>query len=138
MPIDNKEVMEYEAPFQELYFTHAKILDLARHLDDQSDEGQHLRVLINVLNELFAEIGPRTAQLYADKMITCVDLWTIFPKGMLVYARINDQDRIFEVVRMRPSLSLFRNADGHWTMKCRYVQFRWDKIRIDHYETEDT
>lgn len=49
-------------------------------MDDDSDEGQHLKMLINVVNELFMEIAPITAQLYADGMITCGYLWTIFPK----------------------------------------------------------
>lgn len=118
MPIANKEVLGYRAPFKELYFMHPKILDLARQVENDSDEGQHLNVLINVLNEVFGEIGPEIAQLHADKTITCVHLWTLFPKGILVYARINDQDRIFEVVSV-----VHYSGCHHWTMRLRYVQF---------------
>lgn len=40
---------------------------------------------------------------------------------MLVWARVNDQDRIFEIVKMRRVFSY--EHDGHWLMICLYVQF---------------
>lgn len=54
MSVHSKDVVVYQAPFKELYFTHTKILDLARRKDHDSNEGQRLEVLVNVMNELFA------------------------------------------------------------------------------------
>jgi len=124
MPVGDKVTVFYRAPFAELYFSHAKIMDLAQSKGHSSSEGQHLEVLIDVMNEIFAESGPQAARLHADKMVTCTSLWTIFPKGMLVWARINDQDRIFEVVEMQEGIHIHQGShNGHWTMTCRYLQF---------------
>lgn len=50
------------------------------------------------MDELFHEMSPTVAQLHSDKLITCKHLWTLFPKGILVYSRISGEDCILELV----------------------------------------
>lgn len=91
------ETIKLYPPFKQLYFAHARILDIAKRQEADTQEREHMQVLVDVLEEIFAEAIPEIAALHAEEKITSKYLWTIFPKHIVAYSKINDQDRLLEV-----------------------------------------
>lgn len=98
-PADKSKVT-IKRPFKELYFAYPSILDLAQRRDSHTDLGSHLRVLLNVTDELLSEMSQAIAALHAMKEISYEYLWTIFPKDIIVYSRVDGQDRLYQVVEI--------------------------------------
>ncbi|KAL8726958.1 MAG: hypothetical protein Q9166_006379 [cf. Caloplaca sp. 2 TL-2023] len=85
-------------PFRELYFARSKILRLVQQHEPGSEERTHLDICGQTLDELFADVSKEVTQLNAKEMTTCKWLWTLFPKDMILYSRVDNQDRLYQVI----------------------------------------
>ncbi|KAI4114520.1 MAG: hypothetical protein LQ338_007997, partial [Usnochroma carphineum] len=80
-----RQGLHMSRPFKQLYSAHSKILGLVQQYEPGSVERTHLDILSQTLDELFADLSEKLTHLNAEKRITCVHLWTLFPKGIIVY-----------------------------------------------------
>ena len=118
MVIPDNNLIAFHPPFQELYFAHTKIFDLAKR--SEVEERQHLDLLIRIMEELFEEIMPRVAQLHATKRITFSLIWTILPKDILLYSHVDGQDRIYQLNKATLTTD---SVYPLWHLQVRYIQF---------------
>ena len=84
-------------PFKELYFAYPSILALTQRHDADTDVGSLLNVLLKVMNELLSDMTEAIFKLQTRKEISYEYLWTLFPKDIIVYSRVDDQDRLYQV-----------------------------------------
>jgi hypothetical protein len=106
------ETIKISQPFKELYFAHRGILGILKKQEPGTKEEEHIQVLVDVLEEIFAEMMPEVSSLHTEKKISFKYLWTIFPKNIIVYSNQDGQDRLYEVVTMLET-----------SVECRYVEF---------------
>ena len=87
-------------PFHELFFAHSKIVDATHNLEAGSEffTAQHLDLLVKLMDELFATTIMELGGLLAKKIISFEYVWTLFPRGIMVYSKVDGQDRIFQVL----------------------------------------
>ncbi len=122
----NTEAIKIVRPFKELYFSHSKITDILKNQTDGTKEQEHMKVLVDVMDEIFSEVIPEVSSLHAEKKITQKYLWTLFPKGITVYSRgEGGEDILFEVVSAINNLITCRFIDTDGTT------FGWREKRID-------
>ena len=112
-PADKSKVT-INHPFKELYFTYPSISALVQQQQPHTDLEVHLNVLLKVMDELLSEMSQAISALHTEKEISHEYLWTIFPKDIIVYSRVDGQDRLFQVVEI---------SDSNCLVACRYVQF---------------
>ena len=112
-PADKSNVT-INSPFKELYFAYPSISALAQRQHPHTDLGSHLNVLLKVMDELLSEMSQAISQLQTRKEISHEYLWTLFPKDIIVYSRVDDQDRLYQVTKI-----------GRYpgSVACQFVQF---------------
>ena len=112
-PADKSKV-RINTPFKELYFAYPSISDLAQRQHPHTDLESHLNVLLKVMDELLSDMSQAISALHTKKVISYEYLWTIFPKDIIVYSRVDDQDRLYQVVEI-----------NRWSgiVACQYVRF---------------
>ena len=125
--IANDAKLELRPPFSELYFSHAQIKDKADKASPGSDERSHLALLVQVMDELFKDLLPCVTSLHSMKYISFNLCWTLFPKGILVYRKENNTDRLYRVVSTRTTQYNFR-------MTVEYVQFNGSYFGVTQRE----
>ena len=121
--IPDERKITFKSPFQDLYFAYNKIVDLSRI--SGYEERRHLELLVQVMEELFEEILPKVEQLRTKQMISFSLLWTLLPKDILLYSRVDDEDRLYQFVEA--SLS---SCGTLWTLLVRYVTFNGIRFGI--------
>lgn len=119
MPGEGKEKITIYAPFKVLFFSYYTIRDMYESFATGTNEKIHFEILINVMDEIFCQHAPKIFDLQSKLLVNCVYIWTFFPKGMLVYNRINGADALYELVDMR--LSTLRSPC--WEFECRSIGF---------------
>ena len=112
-PADKSKV-RINRPFKELYFAYPSISALAQRQHPHTDLENHLNVLLKVMDELLSEMSQTIFALQTKKQISYEYLWTIFPKDIIVYSRVDGQDRLYQVVE----ISRYSGS-----VACQYVQF---------------
>lgn len=96
-PADKSKV-KITSPFKELYFAYPSISALAHRRDLHADLKSQLNVLLKVMDELLSDMFLAISALHAKKNISFEYLWTLFPKDIIVYSRVDDHDRLYQVV----------------------------------------
>lgn len=112
-PADKSKV-RINRPFKELYFAYPSISALAQRQHPHTDLENHLNVLLKVTDELLSEMSQAIFTLQTKKQISYEYLWTIFPKDIIVYSRVDGQDRLYQVVK---------NTLYSGLVACQYVRF---------------
>ena len=122
MPPEKKDKIRINAPFEELFFAHTRILDIAKAQEANTEKERHLNVLVKLMDELFTELSPMVAEQYAQEIVTCGTIWTMFPKGMIAYSQHDNQDRLYQVTgtHFKPGKVPLH---GFWYIECQFVQF---------------
>jgi hypothetical protein len=118
MPGEGKGKITIFAPFKVLFFTYSRLTDLYKKFDQGSNESVHFKLLIDVMDELFHEDSARITDLHAKKLIDCGNLWTIFPKGILLYSKTHGEDALYEYIDIKLCPDTKRLL-----IKCRLVGF---------------
>ena len=98
-PAEKSNVM-INRPFKELYFAYPSISALAQRQNPHTDLGSHLNVLLKVMDELLSEMSQTILELQTRKEISHEYLWALFPKDIIVYSRVDDQDRLYQVTQI--------------------------------------
>ena len=117
----DKETMRFYHPFKELYFAYTRILEVADEQNPRTEAGAQMAVFVQVLKDLLGERFAKVATLQSMNQISYEYVWTIFPKDIIVYSRVDDFDRLFQVVDSNWS-------DSYWQINCRFVQFNGVKF----------
>ena len=114
----DKESIKMYPPYHELFFAHSKIVDATHHLVAESEllTAQHLDQLVKLMDELFGTTIMELGGLLVKKIISFEYVWTLFPRGIMVYSNVDGQDRIFQVLNTESVL-------GGMAVDCRSVQF---------------
>lgn len=112
LTIDEKQTFTVLSPFKNLFFSHSKILQLYESHEEGSEERTNLRLLVEVMKELFRDLSPKVEESHAKGLIDHNHLWTLFPSGILVYMNETGQDQAYEVLDF-----------SEWVLRCRYVSF---------------
>lgn len=112
-PADKSKV-KIMSPFKELYFAYPSISALAHQQHLHADLKSQLSVLLKIMDELLSDMSLAISALQTKKKISYEYLWTIFPKDIIVYSRVDDQDRLYQVVE---------NSRYTGLVLCQYVQF---------------
>ncbi|KAK8009477.1 hypothetical protein PG991_012028 [Apiospora marii] len=112
------------APFKSLFFGYSRIRDIFGQLEDGGEEKQHMKLLVDCMDGLFREMGPKMKDLQSKGMIDAVNIWALFPKGAIVYSRHGGHDRALEVVKFQD-----------WRLECRSLAFDgsifgWESVEI--------
>ncbi|KAK8094925.1 hypothetical protein PG997_001610 [Apiospora hydei] len=74
------DAMTVHAPFQALFFGQARISDRFKQLEEGCEEKQHLKLLVDVMKDLFTDLAPR---------------------GQIVYSRHLGHDQAFQVQQLK-------------------------------------
>ncbi|KAK8038642.1 hypothetical protein PG993_007053 [Apiospora rasikravindrae] len=106
------DAMTLHAPFQALYFGQARISDRFARLEEGCDDKQHLKLLIDVMKDLFVDLAPRVNDLLGKGKIDAAHLWVLFPKGQIVHSRHLGHVQAFQVRSLKD-----------WNLYCRYVAY---------------
>ena len=122
----DKETMRFYHPFMELYFAYTRILEVADEQTPQTEASTQLQVFVQVLKDLLGERFAKVATLQSMNQISYEYIWAIFPKDIIVYSRVDDSDRLFQVVNVNWSAS-------YWQIDCRFVQFNGVKFGMLSY-----
>ena len=123
----DKETMRFYHPFKELYFAYTRILELADEQNPQTEASTQMEVFVQVLKDLLGERFAKVATLQSMNQISYDYIWAIFPKDIIVYSRVNDSDRLFQVVNIDWSASSMQ-------INCRFVQFNGVKFGMLSYK----
>ena len=117
----DKETVRFYHPFTELYFAYTRILELANEQNPQTEAGAQMEVFVQALKDLLGERFAKVATLRSMNQISYDYIWAIFPKDIIVYSRVDDIDRLFQVVNINWSVSSMQ-------INCRFVQFNGVKF----------
>ena len=116
--------IKFKAPFRDLYFAHAKILRLAQRHAPESMEGRHLKVLVDTMEKLFQTTSREVDDLLRRNTISYKYIWALFPKDLIVYSRVNDHDRLYQVVDVEESIPAKDSTSSpSWRIECRFLRF---------------
>ncbi|KAK7921610.1 Vacuolar protein sorting-associated protein 4B [Apiospora marii] len=118
------DAMVVGAPFKSLFFGYSRIRDIFGQLEDGGEEKQHMKLLVDCMDGLFREMGPKMKDLQSKGMIDAANIWALFPKGAIVYSRHGGHDRALEVVKLQD-----------WRLECRSLAFDgsifgWESVEI--------
>jgi len=120
-----KDKIKFESPFRDLYFAHSKIVQLLQKYRTESNERQHLEVLVKVMDGLFSKMSSEVKGFLERKTISFKYIWTLFPKNIIVYHRDGNTDRLYQVVNLEyhpPPIDKVKTL-AYWLVKCRYFIF---------------
>lgn len=105
------------APFKELFFSHHAIMDRVHQEEPGTELRENLDLMLKVINELLTVSSQTIGALQTKGQITWEYLWAIYPKDIIVYSRIRDQDRFYQVTQTRKDPNL------RWHIDCKFVCF---------------
>lgn len=79
------ETIKISQPFKELYFAHSRILDILKRQEPGTKEKEHMQVLVDVLEEIFAEVIPEVSSLFAEKKSPPTIFGQFSPRTLLYF-----------------------------------------------------
>lgn len=122
--LEATETAKFEEPFKPLFFCHDKIMAVYRDTQTESVLKQHLRLLVQVMGELFGSFMAQLKNLRASELISYKLAWTYFPMGCVVYSGAQDCTRVCRVTDT--------NYQGHpfnrMAINCEQLSFDGDKF----------
>jgi hypothetical protein len=121
--LSDNQTAKFQAPFHALYFAHDKIVQLLQESSILGETRTHLEMLTKLMDEMFANTSEVVSGLLEKRLIRFDLLWTIFPRGIMVYSYINEHDRLYEVISCTFLRGTFQDQTPKWCIRCRYVQF---------------
>jgi len=140
--------ISFVPPFKILYFSYESIVEKESGLDEGSVEKEHLSLLIDLLDQTLEETKNEVAPLIAEGLMSFKHLWTLFPKGTIVYSKVDGQDRLFKVVeadycsvdhgnylRINGRFVRFDGVDFGWAQQALYVDSYKGNARITSLDT---
>lgn len=94
---------EFLHPFQQLYFAYDKLMRLWENHHHSSAEFKLLKILEETMGSLFADLSATVALFRSKGSTNYACLWTLFPKGMVVYKKLWDgSEQLYRVSSTEP------------------------------------
>lgn len=84
-----------DAPYRVLYHYRTELQDAAKDFEDGSEASEHVKVLLDFIDEKFEDTISESANLQEQGLMSYQHLWTIFKPGMTIYAPVFGQPRAF-------------------------------------------
>jgi hypothetical protein len=130
--LEASETAHFEEPFKPLFFSYDKIVSLSQSTYP-GITSQHLKLLVNVLNEIFGELMHTLANLKKSRLISYRLAWTHFPRGAVVYSSNPDCARVCRVVST--SYNTDAQAGNRMILNCEEIAFdgeafSWRPVRL--------
>lgn len=116
----NLEKLTFSAPFHEIFYRWTEFVD-ARPSNDKKIKlaREHFDLLWQVVG---AQISPhleRASGLIKSNVISFEYFWTLFEPDTEIYARLNGQDRLYQLIKSH--YGLLPNSQPAYILTCRYV-----------------
>ena len=87
MNLDVNELATFNYPFRELWFCWEEISDAYKKaVEAQEAEGMKLGLLLEVMNNAFAELKVKWKHMKSSGLVDFKTVWTLFPRGSTVYS----------------------------------------------------
>lgn len=96
--LESSETAKFQEPFKPLFFSYQKILSSYKNEKDGGLLKIHLRLLMQVLDEVFATTFSKLANMRKSELISFKLAWTFFPRNCVVYSRAQDCTRVVKVI----------------------------------------
>ncbi|PHH85643.1 hypothetical protein CDD83_135 [Cordyceps sp. RAO-2017] len=84
--LDVNEVAQFREPFRPLWFCQEDIADLHRAADAAAPLKSYLRLLMRIMDDMFADLRTKRRHLQASGLVDFKSAWTLFPRGCTVYS----------------------------------------------------
>jgi hypothetical protein len=95
--LECSETAKFSEPFKPLFFCYGKIVEKFKN-EKEGVLKNHLRLLVQVMSELFGEKFAKLANLRKSGLISFQLAWTYFPRGCVVFSGLQDCTRVVRVV----------------------------------------
>lgn len=96
--LETSEPAKFQEPFKPLFFSYDKIVALYNSTPGSGLPKQHLKLLVQVIDELFGSFMTHLKALNASALISYKLAWTYFPKHTPIFYGTKDAERICRVV----------------------------------------
>ena len=96
--LETTETAKFQEPFKPLFFCHDKIMALYQKSENDGALKQHLRLLVQVMGDLFGGFMAQLKNLRASGLISYQLAWTYFPKDSMVFSGLQDCTRVCRVL----------------------------------------
>ncbi len=96
--LEATETAKFQEPFKPLFFCYDKIMALYEKTELDGVLKQHLRLLVQVMGDLFGGFMSQLKNLRASGLISYKLAWTYFPRDNLVYCGSEDCMRVGRAV----------------------------------------
>lgn len=102
---------------------------------------KHTQILRDLLYDEFQVLIESSRDMKTQGVITYETLWTIFEPGIMVYAREEGQDRVFNMLSGKYGYD--KDQKPVYSLKIRFIdydgtRFGWTHAKIDVYEFQGT
>ena len=113
-----KEMVEFIPPFRPLYFGYKQVLELHKTLQGGIVD-DHLTLLVHLMIELLGDTVTEVSRLLHSGVMSYKHLWTLFPKGLLVYAMHRGQPQLYKVKKTR----YVESSTNYLEIQCQFVEY---------------
>lgn len=117
--LETTEPAKFQEPFKPLFFCYDKIIALYQKADNYGAVKQHLRLLVQVMGDLFGSFVVQLKNLRASGLISYKLAWTYFPKDSIIYSGLQDCTRVCRVLDTRYECEPFPRLD----ISCQEISF---------------
>lgn len=124
MYLETTECAKFQEPFKPLFFCYDKIMALYDKTKSGGILKQHLKLLVQVMDEMFGSFMTHLKHLNASKLISYKLAWTYFRKNSMLFCPSKDAERIFRVI----STSYECNPAPHFKIHCEEIAFDGEKF----------
>ncbi|KAI9661466.1 MAG: hypothetical protein M1831_002988 [Alyxoria varia] len=116
------DTISLEMPFAELYHNLDKIDALVTNLEKDSDARKHAELLPGLTDRLFHETITKAKKVEGSAITDFSLVWTLFPKGSIVFAKRLDCQNLFEVESVKYHYDR-REQTASWRVLASYFAF---------------
>lgn len=119
MYLETTESAKFQQPFKPLFFCYDKIMALYDKTKSGGVLKQHLKLLVQVMDEMFGSFMNHLKHLNASGLISYKLAWTYFRKDAMLFCPSTDSERIFRVV----ATSYVTHPVPHMLINCEEIGF---------------
>lgn len=129
--LETTEIAKFKEPFKPLFFCYDKIMALYHSSKTTGILKEHLRLLTQVMNEIFGPFMTHLKHLRASGLMSFKLAWTYFPRQSLIYCGAEDSMRVCRVVD-----TVYCDRPARLAVNCEEIafdgeSFSWKPITLD-------
>lgn len=119
MHLETTEAAKFSEPFKPLFFSYDKIMALYDKTKSGGVLKQHLKLLVQVMDEMFGSFMTHLKHLNTSGLISYKLAWTYFRKNSMLFCPSRDAERIFRVI----STSYETHPAPYFKINCEEIAF---------------